>query len=265
MCNNTENNNSITIGERVFEVVDKIPANYEILTGMKGLSEGYLPVAHAEFRNPVKVVQTPAAQKILSVAECGFKTLSAMEDYVAQNQDNTSPWAAYRLQKIQEILPVMQQLFIAAKNTDEDTVRDQHRGKKASVGSRISKKLLPYRQALDLIKVLKASQNAQVASGLDQKRYVTALSTIRNTVVEHMQKIAPYPFDVKIVRHLRGEAVFFQELRNGVFTKECKMARWVICDNVDKEAGQITFSHVGTFSLDDYGKTWQVFKYKPAK
>ena len=111
---------TITDTNLTFQVVDTIPAGYEVWNIGNHMPAGYIPVCQLSPRRPfdglydvdtrtLKAVKTPDAEHILRAAARGFKTIYAMESYIT-NCSNSDWLHEENLSVLEKAIPAMRQI-----------------------------------------------------------------------------------------------------------------------------------------------------------
>lgn len=110
-------NSTITSGNHVFELVDFVPAGYEIWNIGRNMIDGYLPLCKAipgtyniEI-DALKAIKIDGAQTILAAIGGGQNTIEAMEKYIKRYKDaKPGTWSYNQVQKMKKAIPIMKQI-----------------------------------------------------------------------------------------------------------------------------------------------------------
>ena len=101
-----------------FEIVDSVPAGYQIWNIGHNMPEGYLPLCMTYGEDgcqvntaTLKAIRLEGAQIILNAVGGGQNTIQSMERYI-KRYSNAKPGSyAYRqVQRIEKALPIMRQI-----------------------------------------------------------------------------------------------------------------------------------------------------------
>lgn len=113
---------TITHGEHVFEIVDRVPYGYMIWSIGTNMLDGYLPLCRLSAYQPfvggrnidinsLKAIRIKEAQLILDAAHGGNTTLSDMENFIEKHEKaKPGTWSYAQVQKILKVLPVVRQI-----------------------------------------------------------------------------------------------------------------------------------------------------------
>ena len=96
---------TITFNEHVLEIVDYVPAGYEVWNIGKNMIDGYLPLCRLASQQPfpggrsidvhtLKAIKVDSAQIILAAVSIGTKTVKEMEHYIEKHPNK---WGIDRL------------------------------------------------------------------------------------------------------------------------------------------------------------------------
>ena len=113
---------TIMMDDLKFEVIDFVPAGYEIWNIGRHMVEGFLPLCRLSFfqsfpgarqvdTDSLKAIKTEGAQIILQAVGHGQNTLKKMEDYLKRYgaaKSGTSNY--YQVERIKKALPYMRQI-----------------------------------------------------------------------------------------------------------------------------------------------------------
>ena len=114
---------TITSGKDTFEIVDHIPAGFQIWNIGKNMVEGYLPLcrlkrpAEQPFegcmeieRDTLKAIKTDGAQTILTAIGCGPNDIPSMERYIKKYSGSKTPYVMSRVERMKAALVYMYQI-----------------------------------------------------------------------------------------------------------------------------------------------------------
>lgn len=102
----------------MFEIVDSVPAGYEIWNIGTNMPDGYLPlcmpIAHGSYTiNPdtLKAIKIDGAQTILAAIGGGQNTIESMERYVKRySTAKPGTYTHAQVKRMEKALPIMRQI-----------------------------------------------------------------------------------------------------------------------------------------------------------
>lgn len=110
--------NYIKSGEHMFELVDSVPAGFEIWNIGRNMIDGYLPLCETGNHGPysvnpdtLKAIKIEGAQTILAAIGGGQGTIESMERYI-KRYANAKPgtWSYTQCDRMRKALPIMRKI-----------------------------------------------------------------------------------------------------------------------------------------------------------
>lgn len=114
--------NTITVGDTTFELVDYVPLGYYIWNIGKNMPDGFLPLCRLKAVQPfaggrsietdtLKAIRIEGAQIILAAVGGGQYTIDDMEKYISKHQNaRKGTWHYEQVRRIKAALPIMKQI-----------------------------------------------------------------------------------------------------------------------------------------------------------
>lgn len=105
--------NKIISGKHTFEVINHIPAGYEIWNIGKNMIDGYLPIVqvgkdgHSVNTQTMKAIKIDGAQTILAAVGRGQKTIKEMETYIKRYSNAKGIATQRHVERLKKALEVM--------------------------------------------------------------------------------------------------------------------------------------------------------------
>lgn len=103
--------------EHTFEIVDHVPAGYQIWNIGKNMTDGYLPLckvipnSYDVEINTLKAIKIDAAQVILAAIGSGQDTIEKMERYIKRYKNaRKGTYSRSQVERIKKALPYMKQI-----------------------------------------------------------------------------------------------------------------------------------------------------------
>lgn len=110
----------ITDGRHTFEIVDSVPAGYEIWGIGKNMIDGYLPLCRLKRPSEqpfeggrsieldtLKAIKVEGAQTILAAIGVGPNDIPSMEKYVKRYSSSKTPYVMRRVERMKAALKIM--------------------------------------------------------------------------------------------------------------------------------------------------------------
>lgn len=108
---------TVSNGDHVFQLVNRVPLGYEIWNIGKNMVPGYLPFcrvitgSHSVEVETLKAIRIDGAERILAAIGGGQNTIAKMERYVKRYKNSpTGSWPNLQVERMQRALPIMKQL-----------------------------------------------------------------------------------------------------------------------------------------------------------
>lgn len=115
-------NNTIKHNGDTFEIIDYVPANYQIWNIGETMPDGYLPLCKLKSiqrfeggrdieNDSLKAIKTEGAQTILKAVGGGQNTIESMERYIKRYAKSKPGTRSYRqVERMKKALPYMYQI-----------------------------------------------------------------------------------------------------------------------------------------------------------